>query len=68
MCRTIYTFIVLLVMITGTVACPEQCHCRREGANYVVDCSEQSLTELPDFEDMLVSISIQHISSTIAYR
>jgi hypothetical protein len=45
----------LLALAYTTVACPDQCQCRQDGPHFSVDCSDQNLFELPDFEDMTVS-------------
>lgn len=49
---------MLFLMINKTdanVSCPLECQCTIEGLNFLVDCSNQGLTELPVFEYTYVS-------------
>lgn len=50
---------MLFLMINKTdanVSCPLECQCTIEGLNFLVDCSNQGLTELPVFEYTYVSL------------
>uniref|UniRef100_A0A336MRI8 CSON003996 protein n=1 Tax=Culicoides sonorensis TaxID=179676 RepID=A0A336MRI8_CULSO len=55
-------FCILTVIFTlqngikATISCPQECQCTIEGLNFLVDCSNQGLTQLPVFDYKLVHL------------
>lgn len=45
----------LLGRTLAVLSCPPQCHCAFDSLNVAVDCSGLELTELPEFDDFMVS-------------
>ncbi|XP_055606225.1 insulin-like growth factor-binding protein complex acid labile subunit [Uranotaenia lowii] len=52
-------FVIRFVtFVTAELPCPSECHCGYRGLDYFADCSENGLTELPEFTDYDVQILI----------
>lgn len=64
--QRLYALTLLFLTIhntNGNVSCPLECQCTLEGLNFLVDCSNQGLTELPSFDYKFVSCFFHPVAS-----